>query len=160
MRLCPAEIFGDLISSDHKVLSEGCESRKNHRYAVYPWKTKTSQEKSSQKFLEPNRKLKVMYTDNSLEFGNACEDLSWNHCTSTPHRSETIGIAKIALRRNKEGTSAVLFQSGLDENGGRIPWNVTAFCDTFKISCLMKRHLVRGGPEYDLEVRLFRLERW
>ena len=24
---------------------------------------------------------KVIYTDNSLEFGKACEDLSWNHCT-------------------------------------------------------------------------------
>ena len=28
------EIFGDLITADHKVLSEGCESRNNHRYAV------------------------------------------------------------------------------------------------------------------------------
>ena len=29
-----AEIFGDLITADHKVLSENCESRNNHRYAV------------------------------------------------------------------------------------------------------------------------------
>ena len=29
-----AENFGDLIAADHKVLSEGCESRNNHRYAV------------------------------------------------------------------------------------------------------------------------------
>ena len=28
-----AENFGDLITADHKVLSEGCESRNNHRYA-------------------------------------------------------------------------------------------------------------------------------
>ena len=45
----------------------------------------------------------------------ACEDLSWNHCTSTPHRSETNGTAQRAVRRVKEGTSAVLLQSGLDE---------------------------------------------
>ena len=45
-----------------------------------------------------------------------CEDLSWNHCTSTPHRSETNGIAERAVRRVKEGTSAVLLQSGLDES--------------------------------------------
>ena len=32
---------------------------------------------------------KSFYTDNSLEFGKACEDHSWNHCTSTPHRSQT-----------------------------------------------------------------------
>ena len=64
---------------------------------------------------EPDGKPKVIYTDSSLEFGKACEDLSWNHCTSTPHRSETNGIAERAVRRVKEGTSAVLLQSGLNE---------------------------------------------
>ena len=29
-----AEIFSDLMTEDHKVLSESCESRNNHRYAV------------------------------------------------------------------------------------------------------------------------------
>ena len=80
--------FGDLITADHKVLSDNRESRNNHRYAVvvqdlatrwiqaYPCKTKTSQEtqRSLQKFLEPERKPKVIYTYNSLEFGKACED--------------------------------------------------------------------------------------
>ena len=80
--------FGDLITAAHKFLSGGSESRNNHRYAVvvqdlatqwiqsYPCKTKTSQEtqRSLQKFLEPNRKPKVIYTDNSLEFGKACEE--------------------------------------------------------------------------------------
>ena len=103
-----AEKFGDFITADHKVLSEGCEFRNNHRYAIvvqematqwiqsHSCKTKTSQEtqRRLQKFLEPNGKPKVIYTDNSLEFGKACEDLSWNHCTSTPHRSETNGIAE------------------------------------------------------------------
>ena len=65
------------------------------------------------KFLEPTRKPKVMFSHNSFEFGNDCEDLSWNHCTSTPHRSETNGIAE-RVRRVKEGTFAVLLQSGLD----------------------------------------------
>ena len=51
-----------------------------------------------------------------MEFGKACEDLSWNHCTSTPHRSESNGIAERAVRRVKEGTSAVLLQSGLNES--------------------------------------------
>ena len=67
-------------------------------------------------FLEPERNPKVIYTGNSLEFGKDCEDLSWNHCTSTPHRSETNGIAERAVRRVKEGTSAVLLQSGLNES--------------------------------------------
>ena len=50
------------------------------------------------------------------EFGKACEDLTWNHCTSTPRRSETSGIAVRSVRRHKEGTSAMLLQSGLNEN--------------------------------------------
>ena len=29
-----AEHFGDLITADHRVFGEGCESRNNHRYAV------------------------------------------------------------------------------------------------------------------------------
>ena len=116
------ENFGYLITVDHKVLSDNCESRNNHRYAVvvqdlatqwiqaHPCKTKTSQEtqRSLQKFLEPDRNPIVIYTDNFLEFGKVCEDLSWNHCTSTPHRSETNGIAERAVRRVKEGTSVVL----------------------------------------------------
>ena len=63
-----------------------------------------------QKFLEPDWKPKVIFTDNSLEFGKACEDLSWNHCTSTPHKSETNGIAESAVRRVQEGSSAVSLQ--------------------------------------------------
>ena len=66
--------------------------------------------------MELDRKPNDIYTDNSLEFRKACEDLSWNHCTSTPHRSETNGIAERAVRRVKEGTSAVLLQSGLNES--------------------------------------------
>ena len=75
-----------------------------------------------QKFLEPERKPKVIYTDNSLEFGKACEDLSWNHCTS-----ETNGIAERAVRRVKQGTSAVLLQSGL--NGSW--WEDSMECYTY-----------------------------
>ena len=54
-------------------------------------------------------------TIHSLEFGKSCEDLSWNHRTSTPHRPETNGITERAVRRAKEGSSAVFQQSGLDE---------------------------------------------
>ena len=72
------------------------------------------------KFLEPTRKSKVIYTDNSLEFGRSCEELSWNHCTSTPHRSETNGIAERAVRRVKEGDicSIVAIRSGRKAAGG------------------------------------------
>ena len=63
-------------------------ARNNHRSAIvvqdlatqwiqsYPCKIKTSQEteRSAQKILEPSEKPKVIYTDNSLEFGKACEE--------------------------------------------------------------------------------------
>ena len=90
-------------------------------------KKKTSQEtrRGVQQFLGPDGKPKVICNDNSLEFGKACEDLSWNHCTSTPHRSETNGIAERAVRRVKEGTSAVLLQPGLNESrwADSMEWN-------------------------------------
>ena len=168
-----AEKFGDLITADHKILSDNCESRNNHRYAVvvqdlatqwiqaYPCKTKTSQEtqRSLQKFLEPDRNPTVIYTDHSLEFGKACEDLSWNHCTSTHHRSETNGIAERAVRRVQEGTSVVLLQSGLNESW----WADSMECYT---SLRNNQDLLSDGKtpygvlEHHLKDRLFHLVHW
>ena len=61
----------------------------------------------------------------------------------------------------KEGTSAVLLQSGLDENGGQILWNAIPICETFKISCLMGKtpYERRFGEPY-LKDRSFRLVYW
>ena len=83
---------------------------------AYPCKNKTSQEtqRSLQRLLDRPGSLKSFTLTILWNVAN-CEDLSWNHCTSTPHRSETIGISQRAARRIKEGTSAVLLQSGLDE---------------------------------------------
>ena len=125
-----AENFGDSITADHKVLSEVCECRNTHRYAVvvqdlatqgiqsFPCKTKTSQgTQKLAKFLEPDRKTWVMYTDNSLDFGNACEDLSCNYCTSThTHRSVLYVICREQCEVQSKGTSALLLQSGLNES--------------------------------------------
>ena len=149
-----AEKCGDLITADEKVLNEEGESRNNHRYAVeiqdlatqwiqsFPCKPKTSKEteKSLRNFLEPSHKPKVVYTDNSVEFGKACEVLSWNHRTSTPHRSDTSGIAERAVRRAKEGTSAVLLQSG------------TSWSDSVECYCYLRNVqdlLVDGKTPYE-----------
>ena len=107
------EKYGDLIAAEHKVFNEGRESQDNYRYAVVvqvlatqwnPFQTKTSQEteKNLRKFPEPSQKPKVIDTDNLLEFGGHCGELSWNHQTITRHRSETSGIAERAVRRAKE----------------------------------------------------------
>ena len=70
-----------------------------------------------------------------------------------------IWIAERAVRRVKEGTSAVLLHSGL-ENGGQIPWNVIPICDTFKISCLMGKLHTRDVLGNHLKDRSFRLVHW
>ena len=168
------ENLDNLTIADRKGLSEGCESRNNHRHAVvvqdlatqwirsYPCKTTTSQEtqKSLRKFLEPTKKPKVIYTDNSWDFRKACEDLSWNHCTCTPHRSGTNGIAERAERRVKEGTSAVLLQSGLDEKMvGGFHWMLLlpAKCSTSLVWWEDTQKRWFGIP---IKARLYRLEQW
>ena len=121
--------FGDLITADHqgpkRQLRISKQSSKRSRGAgsshsmdpgvsvqkQNPHKKPRDACKSS---WSPRGNQKSFILPNSLEFGKACEDLSWNHCTSTPHRSETNGIAERAVRRVKEGTSAVLLQSGLN----------------------------------------------
>ena len=113
-----------------------------------------------QKFLEPDRKPKVTYSDNSWEFGKACEDLSWNHCTSTPHRSETNGIAERAVRRVKEGTSAVLLQSGLNESWSADSMECYTNCETSQICCLMGRRPMKDVLGNHLKDRLFHLVHW
>ena len=116
--------MGDLITADHKVLNVEGESRNNHQYAVVVQdlanqgfnvtrakQTSQETEKSLRKFLALSQRPKVLCTENSLEFGKSCEEVSWNHRT----RSETNGFAERAVRRVTERTSAVLLQSGLDE---------------------------------------------
>ena len=95
-----------------------------------------------------------------LEFGKACEDLSWNHCTSTPHRSETNGIAERAVRRVKEGISAVLLQSSLNENC----WADSMECYTYlrNVTYLLSdgKHRMRDVLGNHLKDRLFHLVHW
>ena len=155
-----AENFGDIITGDHKVLlSEGCESRNNHRYAVVVQDLATQwiqscpckeTQKSLPKFLEPTRKPKVINADNSLEFGKACEELTWN--LRREHRTDRkqMGLLKEQCAEWKKGHLWYCCNQVWTTNGGRIPWNVTAICETFKISCLMGRHPMRGGSEYHL----------
>ena len=92
----------DMLSWHKKLATQWIQS--------YPCRTTTSQEtgKSLQKFLEPSQKPTVIYTDNSIEFGKSCEKLAWNHRSSTPHRSETNGVAERAVRSKKGNISRVV----------------------------------------------------
>ena len=160
-----AEIFGDLITADHKVPSEESESRNNHRYAVvvqdlatqriqsYPCKTKSSQEtqRSLQEFLEPSRKPKVIYTDNSLDIGKSCEESSLESLyVNTAQMRNTWDCRKSSAQNQGGDICGAICSPVWVTNGGRIPLSVTAIFETLKISCLMGRHIVRGDSEYHL----------
>ena len=124
-----AEQFGDLITADYKIISEESESRYNHRDALvvldlatqwldsYPCQTKTSQEtqKSQMKFLEPTRKPKVIYSDSSLDLASLARNYFWIIVRQHHTDLKQLRLQR-AVRRVKEGTSAVLLQSGLYEN--------------------------------------------
>ena len=86
----------------------------------------------------------------------SCEDLSCNPCTSTPRRSENVGIAGRVVRRMK-GLLQYFCNQVWMKNGARISWNVTSIFETFKISCLMGGHVVRGDSENHSKGQLFYL---
>ena len=143
-----AEKFGDLVTADQKLLNEEGASRSNHRYAVmmqdlatdwiqsYLCKTKILQ--GTKKNARTVTKTKsYVHSDNSLEFGESCGELSWNHRTSTPHRSETHGVAERAVRRVKERTSGSCHNQDWMNSGGLILWNAAVICETCKSSWRM-----------------------
>ena len=113
--------FGDTTKADHKVLNEDNESPLHHHHAVvvqnsatrwmqsYPCRNKAAQEtmRNEQRFLPQASNPGATSTDGSVEFTKECEDLSWNHEKSEPHRSDTNGIAQRAVRWIEEGTSTV-----------------------------------------------------
>ena len=100
-----------------------CEFRDNHRCAVvvqdlatqwiqsYPCKTNSSHETEEvcQNSWSRRTGRKLYFPTTRWILGQDVK-ISWNHRTSTPHRSETRGIAERAVRRER-----VLLQSGIDE---------------------------------------------
>ncbi len=65
-----------------------------------------------QRVLGPKVVPEHVYTDGSGEFKKAMADLGFSHDIAVPHRPQTNGVAERAVRRIKEGTTAVLVQSG------------------------------------------------
>ena len=74
------------------------------------------------------------------------------------HRSETNRIAERAVRRVKEGTSAVLLQSGLNENW----WADSCECysETSQICYLMGRRPMKDVLGNNFKDRLFHVVHW
>ena len=67
--------------------------------------------RSSQKILEPNKKLRVIYTLNSLEFGKAFEDLIFLGIIVRRHYTDRkqMGLLREHYAEIKKKTSAVFF---------------------------------------------------
>ena len=124
----------DLIKADHKVLSEGCESRNNHQYAVvvqYLPPGGYSRIRAQQELL---RKHKGACKSSWSRIGSLKSftlTILWNLAKPVKifpgiivrehHTDRKNGIVERAVRngivdRIKEGTSAVLLQSGLNAN--------------------------------------------
>ena len=150
--------YACIVEADESLRKrmEGSQNENHEDHIAGKGMNSWSHHNLAHKFI-PTWRPKVVYTRNSQEFGKACEDLSWNHCTSTPHRSETHGIAERAVRRVQEGTTAVSLQSGLNESCGQMLWSVTSICETSQIYYLMGRRPVEHVLGNHSKDRLFHL---
>ena len=96
-------------------------------------------------FESSSSRRKDIYTDSSLEFGKSCEDLSWNHRTSTPHRSETNGIAERAVRLvDKRNFLQYCCNQDWMKDGGMILLNAIAIFEMPNTSWQMGKLLMKG----------------
>ena len=122
---------------------------------AYPCKTKTSQEtqRSLQKFLEPERKPKSFTL--TILWNLAKLVKIFHGIIARLHHTDqkTNGIAERAVRRVKEGTSAVLLQSGLNESRWAdsmecytVLRNVTDLLSDGKTPCERRFGQPFGGP--------------
>ena len=97
------------------------------------------------------------FTDMFLEFGKACEDLSWNHCRSPPHRSETMVLLREQFAKLRKGFLLYCCNPAWMKIGRQILWNVIPIRETFKISCLMEKLHTKDVLENHFKDQSFRL---
>ena len=113
-----------------------------------------------QRFLPPSKKLERIFTDNSKEFTEACQDSQWNRDTSTPHRSEKNGVAERAVRRVKEGTAIALCRADYQKNGGTVRCIAFVTCATCMIKWTMARQHSRRDMARHLTESQSLVEHW
>ena len=150
-----AENFGDLITADHKVLSEGCESRNNHRYAVvvqdlathwiqsYPCKTKTSQETE---LIYESFSSRLQSRKSSVQtcFWMLTNPVKIDYGIIVHQRHidpRHMALLKERYAELKKGRLLCCRNLAWMKNGGLIPWSAIAICEMFKTSWQMEKHL-------------------
>ena len=127
------EKYGDLTTAEHKILSEGRESRNNHRYAVVvqvlatqrnPCQTKTSQEteKNLRKVPQPLQKPKV----------NSYVQLIFYLASIVKNYHGIIEQLHFIDQRQAEMQNELNLDRMI--SGGRILWNAVAICEMTKTS--------------------------
>ena len=129
-----AENLGDLITANHKVLSEGCESRNNHRYSLNGSKHIRAKQKLHKK---PREACKSSWSPTGI-LKSFTLTIPWDSAKLVKispgiiarlHHIDRrqMGLLKEQCARVKEGTSAVLLQSGLNESW----WADSMECATY-----------------------------
>ena len=139
-----AENFGDLMTVDHKVFKEGCESQDNHRYwvAVPDLATQWSQScrAKHKNFSGEGKEFHGRFQSRVKSRTLFTQTIRWNlvHLVKIyhgiivlPHFVDLgqMGLPKGGARTITEGTSAVLFAI-------RLGWKVVGWlCGIFSTKC-------------------------
>ena len=171
-----ADNLGDLITAGHKVLSENCESRNNHRYAVvvqdsatqwiqsYPCKNKNfsgnNKKKKKKSSWSPTGILKSFTPTIPWNLAKPVK-ISPGIIARLHHTNQKqMGLLKEQCAEWKKVRLQLCRNQVWTKTGGRIPWNVIAISETFKISCLMGRLHTKGVLENLWKDPLFHLVHW
>ena len=132
--------FCDLITADHKVLSENCESRNNHRYAIVcrTWPPNGSRRiRAKQNFLRKHKGAcksswnprGILTSFTLIKPWNSAKlvKISPGIIARLHHTDRRLMGLLREVRRVKESTSAILLQSGLNESW----WADSMECHTY-----------------------------
>ena len=169
-----AENFGYLITADHKVLSEKCESRNNHRYAIVVQDLATNGSRRIRARPKLRKKPREACKSSWSPRGNQKSStltIPWNLAkpvkifpgiTVRRHHTDQkqIGMLKEQCVELKKAPLPYCCSQVWTKIGGQIPWNVTPICETSHISYLMGRPLVKDVLGNHLKDRLFHLVHW
>ena len=144
--------FGDLITADHKVLCEGCESRHNHLYAVvvqdlaaqriqsYPCKSKNFT-RNPEKLAKVPGTRRGSHKSFTLTIPQNLANLVKKYPGITVRQYHTdqkqMGLLRGQCIELRKAPLRYCCNQLWMKNSGRIPWSATAICEILRICYLM-----------------------